>query len=111
MEADHSVISADGDDLSFITVSILDSAGNIHPNAENLIHFEIEGPGTIIGVDNGNPVSHESFKASSRKAFHGLCLVVVQSTHEAGIISLSAKSHGLKAAEIEIRSGAQDAVF
>jgi len=108
MEANHSVISADGDDLSFITVSILDSTGNIHPDAENLLHFEIEGPGMIVGVDNGNPVSHESFKASSRKAFHGLCLVVVQSTHEAGVIRLSAKSDGLKAAEIEIRSGAQD---
>ncbi len=105
IEADRTSISADGDDLSFITVSIRDTEGNIYPYADNLVHFEIDGPGKIVGVDNGNPVSHESFKENSRMAFHGLCLVVVQSTHERGIITLSARSEGLKGAKVELQTG------
>lgn len=99
---DRKEISADGSDLSFITVDVVDDQGTIVPNAENLVNFKIEGPGTIVGVDNGDPVSHESFKAPMRKAFHGKCLVVVQSSEKSGSIKLSAKADGLSVASAEI---------
>jgi len=105
--ADRDHINADGSDLSFVTVSIQDSLGTIHPMAGNQIQFKLEGPGKIIGVDNGDPVSHESFKANSRRAFHGLCLVIVQSTDVPGVITLSAVSDGLKPTQIEIQSDAE----
>ena len=99
--ADHSTIKADGTDLSFVTVDVVDANGIIVPNADNLVKFKIE-EGTIAGVDNGDPVSHESFKAPQRKAFHGKCLVVVQAGEKPGVIKLTANSDGLPATAIEI---------
>jgi beta-galactosidase len=77
-------------------VEILDRDGNLCPNAENQIYFEISGNGKIVGVDNGSPISMESFKAPQRKAFYGKCLVVIQSENAAGSIRLTANSDGLK---------------
>jgi len=95
LEADRKVISADGEDLCFITIKILDKDGTVVPYADNLVNFEISGVGRIIGVDNGLQTSHESFKTSYRKAFNGLCLVVLQSDEKAGKIRLKAKSEGI----------------
>jgi beta-galactosidase len=75
LEADRNPINADGSDLSFITVKVIDKDGTLVPNADNLIHFRIEGEGIIAGVDNGLQTSMESFKANYRKAFNGKCLV------------------------------------
>jgi beta-galactosidase len=100
---DRSKISADGQDLSYIKVEIVDREGHLCPNADNLVKFKLEGAGLIAGVDNGNPISHGYFKASERKAFHGLCLVVVQSRRERGKIRLSAEAKGLQAADLFIQ--------
>ncbi len=104
LEADRNVISADGKDLSFVTVKVLDEAGTLVPNADNLIHFSVSSEGRIVGVDNGLQTSHESFKAHDRKAFNGLCLSVIQSTEKAGRITLEATSDGLKESSIVIES-------
>jgi len=100
---DRAEISADGEDLSYVKVEIVDQEGRICPNADNLVKFKIKGGGIIAGVDNGNPISHEFFKASERKAFHGLCLVVIQSKPEPGAIRLSAESEELQAADLLIQ--------
>jgi len=100
---DRTEINADGEDLSYIKVEIVDQEGLVCPNADNLVKFKIEGDGTIAGVGNGNPISHEYFKASGRKAFHGMCLAIVQSKWETGDICLSAESEGLMAAKIIIK--------
>ena len=102
--ADRKKIKADGTDLSFITVRILDKDGTLIPNADNLIHFDVTGEGKIIGVDNGLQTSHESFQANFRHAFNGMCLGVIQSTEKKGKIKLIVKSDGLKSASIEIVS-------
>jgi beta-galactosidase len=104
LEADRNVISADGKDLSFVTVKVLDEAGTLVPNADNLIHLSVSSEGRIVGVDNGLQTSHESFKAHDRKAFNGLCLSVIQSTEKAGRITLEARSDGLKESSIVIES-------
>lgn len=59
LTTDRSVINADGEDCSIITVSVGDASGRIVPVADNLIHFVVSGPGRIIGVGNGNPICHE----------------------------------------------------
>ncbi len=104
LEADRNVITADGSDLSCITVKVLDENGTVVPNADNLVHFKITGEGKIAGVDNGLQTSEEPFKASFRKAFNGLCLVMVQSYEKAGTITLEATSDGLKGSSIIIDS-------
>jgi beta-galactosidase len=103
--ADRKRIKADGKDLSFITVRILDPSGNIVPNADNLVHFKIEGVGTIAGVDNGFQASLEPFKAKYRKAFHGLCLAIIQAREKSGTIKLTASSTGLATSSIIINTG------
>ena len=100
---DRSTIKADGKDLSFITVEILDEDGNLCPNAENLVEFNINGNGFIAGVDNGSPISLERFKAGKRKAFYGKCLVVVQNDGKKGNIQIEATSEGLKHAQTTIK--------
>ena len=100
---DRSTIKADGKDLSFITVEILDKDGNLCPNADNLVEFSIAGKGFIAGVDNGSPISLERFKDSKRKAFYGKCLVVVQNDGKKGNIQIEATSEGLKHAQTTIK--------
>ncbi|MGK9477656.1 beta-galactosidase GalB [Melioribacter sp. OK-6-Me] len=102
LEADRNVIRADGTDLSFITVKVLNINGNLVPNADCLIQFEIDGPGRIVGVDNGLQTSHEPFKANYRKTFNGLCLVIIQSDKNYGEIKLKAEAENLIPSEIII---------
>lgn len=95
---DRCTLRADGKDLSFVTVEIVDKEGNLCPDAENDVSFAVEGPGFIAGVDNGSPISLERFKANHRKAFYGKCLVVIQNNGKTGGIKLTATSEGLEKA-------------
>jgi len=104
LAADRSNIKADGMDLSFIKVTIVDKDGIMVPDADNLMQFEVSGNGALVGVDNGNPISHESFKASNRKALSGLCLAVVQSNDKPGKITLKAVSEGLESNSIIVET-------
>ena len=105
LKIDRSTISADGYDLSFITVIIADSNGCLVPRSRNLVKFNIEGPGKIIAVGNGDATSHASFQAKERHAFNGLCLVVVRSlAKQTGNITLTAISEGLNKATTVISS-------
>ena len=100
---DRTVLNADGTDLSFVTVEILDKDGNLCPNADNPVKFNVEGNGFVAGVDNGNQISLERFKASERKAFYGKCLVVIQNSGKKGTINLKAVSDGLNADIVKIK--------
>ncbi|HEY9502102.1 MAG TPA: glycoside hydrolase family 2 TIM barrel-domain containing protein, partial [Pyrinomonadaceae bacterium] len=102
LSADRSVINSDGGDLSFVTVKIVDRNGTVIPNADDLVKFDVSGEGFIAGVDNGSQISHESFKASQRKAFHGQCLAIIQSKGTRGKITLKASAAGLAPAAVVI---------
>ncbi|WP_052273167.1 glycoside hydrolase family 2 TIM barrel-domain containing protein [Flavihumibacter solisilvae] len=102
--ADRPVINADGQDLSYVTVELVDEKGNKDPKADNLVKFEIEGNGTIVAVGNANPMSIESYQQHQRTAWQGRCLVIVKSDVKAGTIKLRAVSAGLKTGEITIES-------
>ncbi|MGL5380456.1 glycoside hydrolase family 2 TIM barrel-domain containing protein, partial [Clostridium sp.] len=99
---DRQVISADGYDLSFITVDILDENGTFMPTADNLLNFEVRGNGKIVGVDNGNAASVERYKDNKRKAYNGKALVIVQSTKDAGSFTLTAKGQGLSSDKVTV---------
>ena len=101
---DRNIITADGKDLSFVTVEVLDKDNNLCPLSENLINFEVKGNAFIAGVDNGCQTSMERFKDNKRKAFNGKCLVVLQSNGEKGTATLTANSNGLESSTIEIKS-------
>lgn len=107
LSADRNTIKADGKDLSFVTVEVLDATGYPVPTAENLIDFTIEGNGFIAGTDNGDPTDHKSLKKPSRNLFAGKAIVIVQSTNNDGDIKLTAKANGLKETSIVINSKKQ----
>jgi beta-galactosidase len=104
LTADRTNLKADGKDLSFITIKVLDEAGNMVPDADNLINFKVKGAGFMSGVDNGLQTSMESFKASYRKAFNGMCLLIVQTNKKPGIIEVEASSDGLAQATLKLKS-------
>nr|MDO8114676.1 glycoside hydrolase family 2 TIM barrel-domain containing protein [Candidatus Sigynarchaeota archaeon] len=104
LKADWTEIAADGNDITYITASIHDIDGNFVPTAQNLVTFTVKGPATVIGVDNGNPISHEPFFEDQIHAFNGLCLAVVQSEDHAGSITVTASSLGLKSDAVTINA-------
>ena len=102
---DRSEIAADGTDLSYVTVEVVDADGNLCPWAENEITFSVDGSAFNAGVDNGSPISLERFKADKRKAFYGKALIILQNDHGAeGAATLKATSPGLVPASITINS-------
>jgi beta-galactosidase len=104
LSADRTLIKADGQDLSYVTVDLVDKNGLRHPKADQLIQFELSGPGSIVAVANANPRTTESFQASKRKAFQGRALVIIKSTQKEGTIRLKAKSSRIEGAEISIET-------
>lgn len=104
LKADRTVLTADGNDLSFITAKILDNKGTLAPFADSMVHFALSGEGKIVGVDNGSEVSMEPFNADHRMAYHGMCLVVVQTSAKGGKISLNATAENLKPASVTLES-------
>jgi beta-galactosidase len=106
LQPDHSNIIADARDLSIVDVSIVDAKGRVVPDADNLVQFELKGPGKIIGVGNGDPSSHEADKASERHAFNGYAQVIVQSSLEPGMIQLVANSSKITSATLKLKTEA-----
>ncbi|MCK9210127.1 MAG: DUF4982 domain-containing protein [Ignavibacteriaceae bacterium] len=104
LQVDRATLNSNSQDVTIITVKVIDAESTVVPIADNLIQFSIEGEGKIIGVDNGNPVDHDPYKSNKRKAFNGLCLAVVQSTEKAGKITVTVKSDGLRSASVGIVS-------
>jgi beta-galactosidase len=102
LTADREEIKANGQDLSYITVEVMDENNVRNTKATNQVHFEITGPGTIIAVGSSNPFGLESFVQPKRKAYQGRCLVIVKSTREPGNIILTAKSEGLQEDQVTI---------
>ncbi|MGD8237228.1 MAG: beta-galactosidase GalB [Armatimonadota bacterium] len=97
---DRRELHADGKDLCFITVSITDGDGNVCPLADNVVRFELTGPAQIAAVGNGNAATTEPFVADRRKAFHGLCMLILRSEEgTGGQVRVKAISAGLRAAE------------
>jgi len=102
---DRSALRADGSDLSFVTVSVLDRAGVPVPTADHLIRFRLAGDGAIAGVDNGDQVSHASFKADRVRLFNGKALVIVSAGEREGTATLTAEADGLAPAVVRIALG------
>ena len=104
LSADRAVISADGEDVAMIQVEVHDDKGRIVPVTDNEIVFNVTGSGKLIGTGNGDPTDQAPDKGSSRKAFAGLCMGLVQSTKSAGVITIEATSRGLEPAKLTINT-------
>ncbi|HVH69228.1 MAG TPA: beta-galactosidase GalB [Gemmatimonadales bacterium] len=99
---DRAAIRADRDDLSFVTVTVQDRAGVEVPTADHLIRLRVGGDARIVGVDNGDQINHESFKADHVRLFNGKALVIVRAGERAGSATLTAEAEGLAPATVRI---------
>jgi beta-galactosidase len=102
LTADRSEIKASRNDLSYVTVEVIDDAGNLVPDATIAIQFKVEGTGELAAVENGNPTDMKSFRQPQVNSFKGKCLVILRPTGMAGEIKLKAESAGLSGAETVI---------
>jgi beta-galactosidase len=100
---DRTSLAGDGCDAQPVTVQVVDAQGRVVPTANQLVKFELSGPGAIIGLNNGDPTCHESEKGGQHSVFHGLAQVMLQSGFAGqGKLTLRATSEGLTPAEIAI---------
>jgi beta-galactosidase len=106
LTADRARIRADGEDLAFVTVTVRDKRGIAVPTAEPLVRFRVNGGARIVGVDNGDEISHTSFQAHQVRLFNGKAVVIVRAGRKAGTATLTAEGRGLAPAtvHIELRS-------
>ena len=104
LTADRATITADGRDLSFITVRVVDKDGNLCPDAQHLVEYSVSGEGFYRAGANGNPVSLELFHEPRMQLFNGMMTAIVQSNTTPGEITLTAKAKGVKAAKIVIKT-------
>lgn len=102
LKADRSTINADGKDLSFVEVDVVDKNGVLVSDANNLVKFSVSGQGFIAGVDSGDPVSMESFKGKEHTALNGKALCILQSNGKKGTIMLTASADGLQSQTIQV---------
>ena len=102
LEADREVISADGKDLSFITVSVVDRDGNPCPDVNELVTFTVKGAGSYRAGANGDPTSLDPFHLPRMHLFNGKLVAIVESSEKPGKITLEAKANGLQKASVEV---------
>ncbi len=108
LHADREKIAADGEDVSVVSVEVVDAQGRMVPVASNQVTFKLAGPGRLIGVGNGDPSCHDPDKPAApdqaqRSAFNGLCMAVVQALKQPGEIRIEASSPGIEGTSVVIQ--------
>lgn len=99
LKPDRAAISGDGQDLSFVTLSVVDAKGDMVRPAKKPVRFTIEGPGEIVATDNGDPTDMTAFPSHERNAFNGLALVIVRGLPgQSGKVTVRAEADGLSPA-------------
>ena len=104
IKANKQVLRADGEDLSFLEIGVLDEAGHPVENAMNYVEVLVSGVGRLLGLDNGDSTDYEEYKGNVRKLFNGKLLAVVASKAEAGEITVTVNSKGLESAHIILKA-------
>ena len=102
LHTDVAQVPADGEEITEIRAEVVDEKGRVVPTAGNLVSFSVEGPGSVVGVGNGDPNSHELDKASQRHAFNGLCMALVGAATRTGTATVVAYSPGLRPARLTL---------
>ncbi|WP_071146777.1 beta-galactosidase GalB [Bacteroides ihuae] len=100
LSADRSHLTADGKDLAYINVKVVDKDGNLCPMDDRLINFSVQGSGTFRAVANGDPTCLELFHLPRMHAFSGQLTAIVQTSEKEGQILFEAKAKGLKSGKL-----------
>ena len=104
LTADRTTLAADGLDLAYVTVRIVDADGNVHPTAVNRVSFEVSGAGSFRAAANGDPTCLVPFQSTTMPAFSGQLTAIVQSSHQRGSITITATAEGLQPASLTLKT-------
>ena len=102
VEVDRATLRSDGEDLAYVTVSVVDKKGVLCPKATNEISFEVKGKGRYKAVANGDPTCLTAFQSNKMNAFSGKLVAIVEAGNAAGSITFEAISKGLKSKKVQI---------
>ena len=104
LSADRLEVPANGEELIFVTIDALDADGYPVDNATNRVHVTVEGEGLLAGLDNGDSTDYEPYKGDCRRLFSGKLLAIIAPTLNAGTITITASSDGLKDAVLTLNT-------
>ncbi|NLW52721.1 MAG: SH3 domain-containing protein [Tissierellia bacterium] len=99
-------LKADGSDLSYITIEVQDAKGTLVPNASNSVQVEVTGNGKLLALDNGSQFDHSSYYGTSKNAYNGKMIAIIQSDKTAGNINVNISSTGLESQTVSITTQA-----
>lgn len=102
LSTDYSVLKANGKDLAYVTLKVVDKDGNLCPTDSRLVNFKVRGAGKYRASANGDPTCLDLFHLPRMHVFSGMLTVIVQSSEKAGVIELRASAKGVKAGKIKI---------
>lgn len=102
LSTDYSVLKANGKDLAYVTLKVVDKDGNLCPTDSRLVNFKVRGAGKYRASANGDPTCLDLFHLPKMHVFSGMLTVIVQSSEKAGVIELQASAKGVKAGKIKI---------
>lgn len=111
LKAEKDSIIANGEDLTFISISSEDSQGTFVANAKNRVEVSVTGPGRLVGLDNGDSTDYDEYKGTSRRLFSGRLLAIIASTGETGPIKVEVTSDGLESASLMLESVASNSEY
>jgi beta-galactosidase len=104
LKADKNTLTADDEDLAYITISVTDMKGDLNPTSNNKLTINVTGEGELIGLCNGDAAGLQSFKGNIMDAFGGKCMAVVKSTKKAGEIEIKVSAEGLKNQVLKLKT-------
>lgn len=104
LSADRLEVPANGEELIFVTIDALDADGYPVDNATNRVHVTVDGEGLLAGLDNGDSTDYEPYKGDCRRLFSGKLLAIIAPTLNAGTITVTASSDGLKDAVLTLNT-------
>lgn len=105
LKADRLSIRADGEDLAYITVEVIDEKGCIVPPSTNTISFDVSGAGELVATDNGDPTDFTAFPSKERKAYGGLALGIVRAkAGKRGPIAITVLGAYLESSRVTIQA-------
>lgn len=102
LSTDYSVLKANGKDLAYVTLKVVDKDGNLCPTDSRLVNFKVRGAGKYRASANGDPTCLDLFHLPKMHVFSGMLTVIVQSSEKTGVIELQASAKGVKAEKIKI---------
>ncbi len=104
LHADRETVIANGTDLIFVEISMVDENGNPVENANNRVRVEVTGAGRLVGLDNGDSTDFDQYKGLSRRLFSGKLMAIIASTLDPGKIQMKVSSLGLRSEFLEFES-------